>query len=97
MSAYSGSPCLFQSTHPVRGGTFPGIIGIGSKLVLQSTHPVRGGTARLSAAVTLLPFQSTHPVRGGTAVVNAVKEPPEISIHPPREGWDLRTSIKPSR
>ena len=38
-------------------------------------------------------FQSTHPVRGGTAVDAAVGKSPEISIHPPREGWDFLPSL----
>ena len=34
-------------------------------------------------------FQSTHPVRGGTAKGLASNHGDPISIHPPREGWDL--------
>ena len=33
-------------------------------------------------------FQSTHPVRGGTAPHWKKCVDAEISIHPPREGWD---------
>ena len=33
-------------------------------------------------------FQSTHPVRGGTLSDKMEAEQAEISIHPPREGWD---------
>ena len=33
-------------------------------------------------------FQSTHPVRGGTCGETKVEHDGEISIHPPREGWD---------
>ena len=33
-------------------------------------------------------FQSTHPVRGGTPPLFAILQAVEISIHPPREGWD---------
>ena len=34
-------------------------------------------------------FQSTHPVWGGTRIFTADDERAEISIHPPRVGWDL--------
>ena len=33
-------------------------------------------------------FQSTHPVRGGTIVAAELIRRFDISIHPPREGWD---------
>ena len=57
---------VFQSTHPVRGGTFAPT-NSPSFFIFQSTHPVRGGTLPLDDTL-LLPvgFQSTHPVRGGT-------------------------------
>ena len=35
-------------------------------------------------------FQSTHPVRGGTDLPVAVHGILDISIHPPRAGWDQR-------
>ena len=35
-------------------------------------------------------FQSTHPVRGGTPGNQVYVGAPGISIHPPREGWDIR-------
>ena len=37
-------------------------------------------------------FQSTHPVRGGTLHLPYPLEFFLISIHPPREGWDLGSS-----
>ena len=33
-------------------------------------------------------FQSTHPARGGTALDLVLADLEDISIHPPREGWD---------
>ena len=33
-------------------------------------------------------FQSTHPVRGGTLIGHVGGDHADISIHPPREGWD---------
>ncbi len=35
-------------------------------------------------------FQSTHPVRGGTQGQREKVIHIYISIHPPREGWDIR-------
>ena len=34
-------------------------------------------------------FQSTHPVWGGTTYMARRKQPTDISIHPPRMGWDF--------
>ena len=53
--------------------------------------PVSGGTAlvRMELAVFLI-FQSTHPVRGGTSAPCHFGALEPISIHPPREGWDVR-------
>ena len=39
------------------------------------------------------PFQSTHPVRGGTVDTGRDRAGNDISIHPPREGWDLCKNI----
>ena len=33
-------------------------------------------------------FQSTHPVWGGTEIKRLVDQCQDISIHPPRVGWD---------
>ena len=56
---------LFQSTHPVRGGTDI-YISPACMYIFQSTHPVRGGTLYCQTARHSALFQSTHPVRGGT-------------------------------
>ena len=42
---------IFQSTHPVRGGTLPCICPADA-LEFQSTHPVRGGTGFKSLQTT---------------------------------------------
>ena len=34
-------------------------------------------------------FQSTHPVWGGTSAEYRIAFDAEISIHPPRVGWDV--------
>ena len=48
----------------------------------------------LSGVSMLCQFQSTHPVRGGTRKYSAVYEIIGISIHPPREGWDVISTPK---
>ena len=57
---------LFQSTHPVRGGTPAGSYSVKEKII--SIHPPRAGWDFDSAVSGILEglFQSTHPVRGGT-------------------------------
>ena len=39
-------------------------------------------------------FQSTHPVRGGTIDRKNPIPDKQISIHPPREGWDRNGTHK---
>ena len=78
---------LFQSTHPVWGGTAHSSRPPATAR-FQSTHPVWGGTLSLSLAVSNRIFQSTHPVWGGTFTVSQPTPPKVISIHPPRVGWD---------
>ena len=79
----------FQSTHPVRGATWPvAVLNVTSKR-FQSTHPVRGAT--WDGWGTLPPsigFQSTHPVRGATAMPKELELKHNISIHAPRAGCD---------
>ena len=61
----AGSCALFQSTRPVRGGTYTsGVRDTVSKF--QSTRPVRGGTTVRYVGMGSGGFQSTRPVRGGT-------------------------------
>ena len=59
---------IFQSTHPVGGGTVTVRLSRGD-LEFQSTHPVGGGTCveQVNTDGTWL-FQSTHPVGGGTTL-----------------------------
>ena len=101
---------LFQSTHPVWGGTSPCRKNPASQK-FQSTHPVWGGTKLPGISIVSNIFQSTHPVWGGTADLRISAKhlrdfnPPtpcgvgpvlfselhfafDISIHPPRVGWD---------
>ena len=88
MAASPYRSTLFQSTHPVRGGTTADFSGhrVGK---FQSTHPVRGGTRRcIPIEINEIVFQSTHPVRGGTQRPKPTEHGRGISIHPPREGWD---------
>ena len=87
-----GTDPVFQSTHPVGGGTWaqPTI----AKLVerFQSTHPVGGGTGRGVVQIVGVSI-SIHPPRGGWDPAPAHRcRRSDISIHPPRGGWD---SLRP--
>ena len=84
-----GVTAEFQSTHPVRGGTYrlcPAVI-----LFPISIHPPREGwdNQRPPMSGATRTFQSTHPVRGGTERLHESDFGVFISIHPPREGWDF--------
>ena len=57
--------------------------------LFQSTHPVGGGTIGDHQRQAVVLFQSTHPVGGGTPGGQLRPVDQEISIHPPRGGWDL--------
>ena len=78
---------LFQSTHPVWGGTAaPDCI---SAIEVISIHPPRVGwdVAQSNRAVDV--DISIHPPRvGWDRVLEAFGLTKEISIHPPRVGWD---------
>ena len=58
----------------------------------QSTHPVGGGTSAAWMGTFQPLFQSTHPVGGGTAPSVGKPTAEGISIHPPRGGWDSRST-----
>ena len=82
---------LFQSTLPVRGATADGIVITDSAAEFQSTLPVRGATADgIVITDSAAEFQSTLPVRGATISAPTAGRQPQISIHAPREGSDLR-------
>ena len=79
---------IFQSTHPVRGGTrscCPCPVPAG---YFNPPTPCGVGHHHVFAVFCLTEFQSTHPVRGGTFSIGALKNFRKISIHPPRAGWD---------
>ena len=64
MITVSSPPCLlFQSTHPVRGGTRE-VRDLMAAGLFQSTHPVRGGTMRRSKMRKIYKI-SIHPPRAG--------------------------------
>ena len=90
-----GWTVLGISIHPPREGWDRSTLIINSDLCqFQSTHPVRGGTRPRHSVChgESKKFQSTHPVRGGTPETYTGDDIDIISIHPPREGWDMRTS-----
>ena len=88
---------VFQSTRPVRGGTFLYSEGIRGFL-FQSTRPVRGGTCPLCRPY---PYGriSIHPPRAGRDWDDATPGDVyfSISIHPPRAGRDRGTTTTPYR
>ena len=62
--AYVARYMLFQSTHPVRGGTVFMHTLVAMQIEFQSTHPVRGGT--MAVLMDAAPyFISIHPPREG--------------------------------
>ena len=80
---------IFQSTHPVRGGTLTAVF-FGSQRGI-SIHPPREGWDALRCSVgsgSGSLFQSTHPVRGGTKTGEGLIFCQQIfqSTHPVRGG-----------
>ena len=57
---------IFQSTHPVRGGTLLLWTSLVRLVDFNPPTPCGVGHEGLCLVVVLLLFQSTHPVRGGT-------------------------------
>ena len=84
------------SIHPPREGwDRTRCLCASARTAFQSTHPARGGTRQTRWACSRnLEFQSTHPARGGTQRARLDVCPAlVISIHPPREGWDIRGAL----
>ena len=79
---------LFQSTHPVRGGT-RFIAGLVDNMYI-SIHPPREGWDSLDAFGRTSYDISIHPPREGWDNSSSRSARlSNISIHPPREGWDI--------
>ena len=57
----------FQSTRPLRGGTFWNT-RVRDTILFQSTRPLRGGTGMYPLSGVFSLFQSTRPLRGGTGM-----------------------------
>ena len=82
----------FQSTHPARGGTVSESVKALQVVTFQSTHPARGGTMGMIArSVIGGDFNPPTPRGVGPVFIARIYDRGSISIHPPREGWDLRT------
>ena len=78
----------FQSTHPAWGGTRRREKR-GLPELFQSTHPAWGGTRSTSATRRPLPnFNPPTPRGVGRNGLSARGTSLQISIHPPRVGWD---------
>ena len=85
----AGRAARFQSTRPVRGGTY--MMCDGRLIIDISIHPPRAGRdGEVVELVTEPGLISIHPPRAGRdgEVVELVTEPGLISIHPPRAGRD---------
>ena len=81
---------IFQSTHPVRGGTPVRLKRPYCMIVNEiSIHPPREGWDSRGGYTTMWMHISIHPPREGWDT-GLTKPAPTltISIHPPREGWD---------
>ena len=78
----------FQSTHPVWGGTYKKSSRFLMIMYFNPPTPCGVGLSiRLCSSLRRL-FQSTHPVWGGTSFNSFMGNNQDISIHPPRVGWD---------
>ena len=78
---FSPEDVLFQSTHPVGGGTTVGHQGLVDAL-FQSTHPVGGGTHE--GWIFARGFWiSIHPPRGGWDLMRLRRYPHERYFNPP--------------
>ncbi len=84
-----GGDAIFQSTHPVWGGTAPDPILFDLDRDFNPPTPYGVGLRDVERHLLTMGFQSTHPVWGGTPVSRERVERMTISIHPPRMGWDV--------
>ena len=60
----------------------------GATLDFNPPTPCGVGLPRSALGLGVEEFQSTHPVRGGTIDLRFFQRVWDISIHPPRAGWD---------
>ena len=82
------TPRRFQSTHPVWGGTSI-LMMPPTPAEFQSTHPVWGGTSwSILKQLNDPDFNPPTPYGVGPATFQKHKRADDISIHPPRMGWD---------
>ena len=91
LSLYQSSSLLFQSTHPVWGGTCS--IHLYYRLFIYFNPPTPCGVGLFTIPViVIVALISIHPPRvGWDAVAPADDGGVLISIHPPRVGWDAGT------
>ena len=83
----------FQSTRPVRGATIGKRLCVIAAGEFQSTRPVRGATTPWTWKCRWWRFQSTRPVRGATFRQPLHGHYAGISIHAPRAGRDITSSV----
>ena len=87
------STTLFQSTHPVRGGTRSSCRPPPRRMI--SIHPPRAGWDRIRDGHTRLvqDFNPPTPCGVGLQFLQRFLPQSSISIHPPRAGWDWAACI----
>ena len=85
---------LFQSTHPVWGGTFGASLFRLDTIHFNPPTPCGVGLYQPLLQNRYKKFQSTHPVWGGTGSALSGCTRGVISIHPPRVGWDEHAAIR---
>ena len=78
----------FNPPTPCGVGPFSVDFFAGFDLYFNPPTPCGVGLQIFGYLVTSMSFQSTHPVRGGTSCKDGDMLSDDISIHPPRAGWD---------
>ena len=86
------------SIHPPRVGWDNAlIVTVPAAVDFNPPTPCGVGLMDVYGLNVLLAFQSTHPVWGGTRLNERIDRLLEISIHPPRVGWDIHTKEEAER
>ena len=86
--------CPFQSTRPMRGGTWTSWRRTMGFQDFNPPAPCGAGPAEMSPPFPYTEFQSTRPMRGGTLGGGILDNTLGISIHPPHAGRDWKQTTK---
>ena len=85
----------FQSTRPIRGATPWFCCLVSPSLHFNPRAPYGARPAKDTNSTADKQFQSTRPIRGATVPAFAVSVVPDISIHAPHTGRDVRSVLLP--